>query len=175
MSSIRVGYALCGSFCTFEKSIAQMEKLASMNYEIIPIMSYNAFNTDTRFGKAEDIRRRIENICDRPVISPKRYHSYDQRCRTHRSQKTHGYHGGIPMYRKHGCQACRSRHRHARYHGGKVSPASVKTGAAQHCDKRCSRCLCTEYRQAAEYAAFLFCTVLAGRPLTEAQLSGCRF
>lgn len=69
MSSIRVGYALCGSFCTFEKSIAQMEKLASMNYEIIPIMSYNAFNTDTRFGKAEDIRRRIENICDRPVIS----------------------------------------------------------------------------------------------------------
>lgn len=69
MSSIKVGYALCGSFCTFERSIAQVEKLAAMNYELIPIMSYNAVSTDTRFGKAADIKKRIESICGRPVIS----------------------------------------------------------------------------------------------------------
>ena len=69
MSDIRVGFALCGSFCTFEKAILQMEKLASAGFEIIPIMSFNAYSTDTRFGRAEDIKRRIENICGRRIIS----------------------------------------------------------------------------------------------------------
>ena len=40
-----------------------MEKLKDIGYEIIPIMSYNAFNWDTKFGNALDFRTKIENIC----------------------------------------------------------------------------------------------------------------
>ena len=62
-----IGYALCGSFCTFDRSLKVLEIL-SRDYEIQPIMSYNAFSTDTRFGKAEDFVRRITDICGVPPI-----------------------------------------------------------------------------------------------------------
>ena len=64
----RLGFALCGSFCTFEKVIEEMEKLAEI-YDVIPIMSEGAASTDTRFGKAEDFRKRIAGICGREPIT----------------------------------------------------------------------------------------------------------
>lgn len=63
-----IGYALCGSFCTFSRSLAVMEQLASLGHTLVPIMSEVAYTTDTRFGKAEDIRRRIEGITGREII-----------------------------------------------------------------------------------------------------------
>ena len=69
MNGITVGFAMCGSFCTFSKALEQMEKLAELGYDILPIMSFNAYNTDTRFGKAEDIRNRIEMICGKKIIN----------------------------------------------------------------------------------------------------------
>ena len=68
MNGLRVGYAICGSFCTFSKAIAQMERLVESGYEVYPIMSHNAYSTDTRFGKADEIVERIEKICRRNVI-----------------------------------------------------------------------------------------------------------
>ena len=49
MEKITIGYAMCGSYCTFDKAIAQMEKLKTMGYDILPIMSENASTIDTRF------------------------------------------------------------------------------------------------------------------------------
>lgn len=69
MSMIKVGYALTGSFCTFDKSLREMEKLVKSGMEILPIMSFNAYGLDTRFGKAEDFRKRIEEICSNKIIS----------------------------------------------------------------------------------------------------------
>lgn len=63
-----IGYGFCGSFCTFERSIKEMEKLVFAGHRVLPIMSDTAYNTDTRFGKAEDIRRRIEDICKEKII-----------------------------------------------------------------------------------------------------------
>ena len=63
----RIGFALCGSFCTFTRTIAVLEKLAR-DYDIYPIMSEVAFSTDTRFGKSEDFRTQIKNICRREII-----------------------------------------------------------------------------------------------------------
>lgn len=68
MTGITVGYAMCGSFCTFSKSILQLKKLKSLGYDIVPIMSYNAYSTDTRFGYAEEIVSEIERITDKKVI-----------------------------------------------------------------------------------------------------------
>lgn len=69
MADYKVGFALCGSFCTFEKAIEQIKYLKSKNLDIVPIMSYNAYSTDTRFGKATDHINKIEEICGRKIIS----------------------------------------------------------------------------------------------------------
>lgn len=69
MNGITVGFAMCGSFCTFSKALEQMEKLLSLGYDVLPIMSFNAYNTDTRFGKAEDFIDKIETMCNRKIIS----------------------------------------------------------------------------------------------------------
>ena len=62
-----IGFAMCGSFCTFEKAVGQMEAL-SHSYAILPLMSQNAYTTDTRFGKAQNWVRRVEGIAGRPVL-----------------------------------------------------------------------------------------------------------
>ena len=68
MKKERLGYALTGSFCTFRRSIEQMKTLCSMGYEIYPVMSENAYTTDTRFGKAKDIAEEIEKIAGKSII-----------------------------------------------------------------------------------------------------------
>ncbi len=69
MKKIKLGYALCGSHCTLSRSIAVMEGLVRAGYEIQPIMSTAARHTDTRFGQAEDIAKRIEDITANSIIS----------------------------------------------------------------------------------------------------------
>lgn len=63
-----IGYAICGSFCNFENSFRQLENLVNSGNEVLPIMSYNAYSTDTRFGKAEDFIKRAEKLCGKKVI-----------------------------------------------------------------------------------------------------------
>ena len=62
-----VGFALCGSFCTFRRILPVMRTL-SEQYRLIPILSYVAYETDTRFGKAEAFRAEIEEICNHPIL-----------------------------------------------------------------------------------------------------------
>lgn len=64
-----IGYALCGSFCTFNESYKCLKLLKEKYGDIIPIMSYNAFNTDTRFGDHDEWNRRIETLCGKRIIS----------------------------------------------------------------------------------------------------------
>ena len=54
MSEERVGFALTGSFCTLETTLAAMEALAEDYPDILPIVSPAVADTDTRFGRAED-------------------------------------------------------------------------------------------------------------------------
>lgn len=69
MSKLRVGLALCGSYCTYEKLFAQLGKL-SEKYELVPIMSETAASTDTRFGTAEDFKRKLFELTGKaPVCS----------------------------------------------------------------------------------------------------------
>ena len=51
---MRIGYAVCGSFCTHEKSIEVLKRLTEKfkGAEIIPILSENTSSTDTKFGRA---------------------------------------------------------------------------------------------------------------------------
>lgn len=69
---MRIGFAMCGSFCTFAQVFPVMEALAA-RYEVTPIFSHSAYTVDSRFGTAEAHVRRAEAICGRPVL-----HTIDQ-------------------------------------------------------------------------------------------------
>lgn len=69
MKGVKVGFAICGSFCTFSKAIPQMKALIESGYEVVPIMSETAYNTDTRFGKANDFVWEIEDMCGKKIIN----------------------------------------------------------------------------------------------------------
>ena len=62
MKKTTVGFAMTGSYCTFEKNLAQMEELVRRGYEVLPILSYNAGELDTRFMTAEHLRERLVSI-----------------------------------------------------------------------------------------------------------------
>lgn len=63
-----IGYAFCGSFCTFAPSFDVLSLLKDKYGDVLPIMSYNAYSTDTRFGKSQEWIERIEKLCDRKII-----------------------------------------------------------------------------------------------------------
>ena len=67
MKKETIGFALCGSFCTFEHVLAAMARLAREYETLQPILSNAAGSVDSRFGAAAEFRARIEAICRRPV------------------------------------------------------------------------------------------------------------
>ena len=69
MAALRIGFALTGSFCTFARVIQEVQKLTDAGHEVTPILSFAARDTDTRFGKAEDFSRQLEEITGRTPIT----------------------------------------------------------------------------------------------------------
>lgn len=59
---MQIGFALCGSFCTYHKVFPVMELLAQI-HTVIPIFSQVAAGTDSRFGNARDFLDRAQKIC----------------------------------------------------------------------------------------------------------------
>ena len=64
----KIGFAVCGSFCTFKKAFAELEKLIGAGAEVTAIMSFNAAGLDTRFGKAAEHIAYLEKITRKKVI-----------------------------------------------------------------------------------------------------------
>ena len=63
-----IGFAVCGSFCTFKTVFEEIKKLKNMGYDIIPIMSENSYNMDTRFGDAAHWREQFREITGKTII-----------------------------------------------------------------------------------------------------------
>nr|WP_326185264.1 dipicolinate synthase subunit B [uncultured Oscillibacter sp.] len=76
MRKERVGFAVCGSFCTHEKVLEALKKLTAIYETVIPITSENAAFTDTRFGASDDLLEKLEDLtgndvlCDLPSVEP---------------------------------------------------------------------------------------------------------
>ncbi len=64
-----IGYALCGSFCTHARSLTVLRELRDAGYDLLPILSPITATTDTRFGKAADLIRTVEDICGTPPVT----------------------------------------------------------------------------------------------------------
>ena len=65
---MKIGYCLTGSFCTFRKSIEALRELVESGHDVTPIMSENAYSTDTRFGDSADIQNELEEITKNKII-----------------------------------------------------------------------------------------------------------
>lgn len=69
LDGVKVGFALTGSFCTFKTTIEKIKELVKLGAEVVPVMSFNAYNIDTRFGKAADFVAEIEDITKHKVVN----------------------------------------------------------------------------------------------------------
>ena len=64
----KIGVALTGSFCTFEKIFKEMEKLAQLGADIYPLFSNASQSIENRFGKPEEFMERAAKIAGREPI-----------------------------------------------------------------------------------------------------------
>lgn len=64
-----VGFALCGSFCTFAQVLEALEPVTEQFSTVIPILSEISASADTRFGTAEEHIRRITDLCGRRPLT----------------------------------------------------------------------------------------------------------
>ena len=64
---MNIGFALCGSFCTFSQVFPIMEQLAK-SHNVIPIFSTMSYTTDTRFGTAREHIERATAICGKAPL-----------------------------------------------------------------------------------------------------------
>jgi len=64
----RIGIALTGSFCTFDIVLDCMRELVNQGAVITAILSYATNETDTRFGKAQDLKEELSRITNLPII-----------------------------------------------------------------------------------------------------------
>ena len=64
---MNIGFALCGSFCTYQKVFPVLETLAKQ-HTVTPIFSQAAYTTDSRFGTAAEHIAKAEAICGAPPL-----------------------------------------------------------------------------------------------------------
>lgn len=63
-----IGYAFCGSFCTHQASLTQFRALHARGEELLPILSNTVYTTDTRFGRAEELRQALSDCAGRACV-----------------------------------------------------------------------------------------------------------
>lgn len=68
LHGVRVGACICGSFCTFDKVFAQLQRLVELGCDVTAIMSENSAALDTRFGTAQSHIERLRMITGKEVL-----------------------------------------------------------------------------------------------------------
>ena len=74
--NLRIGWALCGSFCTIAAVCDEMERFVAAGAQVTPIVSDNVATVDTRFGTAQSVCARLstitgkEPLCTLPAVEP---------------------------------------------------------------------------------------------------------
>ena len=68
MAKLKLGFAMCGSFCTISDAFLELEKLVTAGNDVTPILSPIVYSTDTRFTKADELTSKVENLTGNKVI-----------------------------------------------------------------------------------------------------------
>lgn len=65
-----IGWGVCGSHCSYDEVLPQVERLIGMGAQVVPVMSHTAVTTETRFGKGENLARLLEEMTGfKPITS----------------------------------------------------------------------------------------------------------
>lgn len=64
----KIGFAITGSFCTLSQAVNALKTLTE-DYDVLPILSEKVAATDTRFYRAADLRKTVEEICGKPPVT----------------------------------------------------------------------------------------------------------
>jgi len=65
---LTIGFGMTGSHCTHDEVLPQMKRLVELGANVIPIISHTVATVDSRFGTAEDWKRKIEAITGRTPL-----------------------------------------------------------------------------------------------------------
>ncbi|MGN1109121.1 MAG: dipicolinate synthase subunit B [Oscillospiraceae bacterium] len=68
LAGLKVGAAVCGSFCTFSRVFRVLSELVAAGCDVTPIMSQCAYTTDTRFGRAQEHAAKLFDITGKTVL-----------------------------------------------------------------------------------------------------------
>ena len=68
LAGLKIGVAFTGSFCTFAEVIDALKELVAEGAQLYPILSFQSQTIDSRFGTADDFRKKIEAVCGRKAI-----------------------------------------------------------------------------------------------------------
>ena len=68
LKGVRIGFAITGSFCTFENISDIIKNLIEEGADLIPIFSYATDEMNTRYGNAEDFKNKIIEITGKQPI-----------------------------------------------------------------------------------------------------------
>lgn len=69
LENLKIGLGITGSFCNFNRIKEVIDSLKEQNVrKIIPIVSYNTKNLDTRFYKAKDFIKMLEDNTNEKII-----------------------------------------------------------------------------------------------------------
>ncbi|MBQ2956504.1 MAG: dipicolinate synthase subunit B [Clostridia bacterium] len=63
----RIGFAMTGSFCTFSQIFPQIRRLCELGAQVQPILSFNAYQLDTRFYTSGEVRSQLKTICGKEI------------------------------------------------------------------------------------------------------------
>jgi dipicolinate synthase subunit B len=69
LKGVKVGVVLTGSHCTIGDTLPQISNLKQEGADIYPILSYTVDAVDTRFYKAKDLHKFLQEVTDRPIIN----------------------------------------------------------------------------------------------------------
>lgn len=68
LKGIKIGYAITGSFCTFEQSFSLMEKLIELGADIYPIVSFNVQKIKNRFAIPEETMEFLKSKTNHAIL-----------------------------------------------------------------------------------------------------------
>lgn len=68
LDNLKIGVALCGSFCTFSRVLTQIQNIIDEGADVTAIMSYNSSSMDTRFGTAEYFKSELKKMTNKDII-----------------------------------------------------------------------------------------------------------
>lgn len=68
LKGTKIGFALTGSHCTIEEILPQIGKLVAAGARVMPIVSFSIQHVNTRFGEANVVLARLQEITGNKVI-----------------------------------------------------------------------------------------------------------